>query len=396
MPPRPNVPRPRVYVYDVTTEFTLQTRKKKGVREVYGRVIGYGFHERMLRTVHRTADPAEGATSSPKTFIAGTFRAHRDVRLPPDLFMDCGACGAPVGPLVSKRMAHFTNLARSAWRKKNTQTREELHAAKLLYFQGRASPVCAEGITPAYWHASKSFSYICFNSSNDRALVYNEFFTPPLVYWGKGITPPDSETALREGLPASISMERVTLSNAGGKTKGYMEELTTTTFCLATEGYLGGWGNRITQAVAAGCIPVIIVPEWRQALIFEDLLPWDKFAVVLNESQRHEVRHGDSAEAGDASLGLPLVGAGDAVASGVLVQPRSYEYRGVFVQGMWGVAAHAWQADLFYVPAMGFTVRETIHFVKEAYKDLVGPTAAKHFWGPSPLDFGYNQAFTFP
>lgn len=43
-----------------------------------------------------------------------------------------------------------------------------------------------------------------------------------------------------------------------------------------------GWGQRVFEAVLSGCIPVVMQSDNAQP--FEHILPWRRFAVLLNES----------------------------------------------------------------------------------------------------------------
>eukprot|EP00854_Cymbomonas_tetramitiformis_P004677 gene4677-5725_t len=60
-------------------------------------------------------------------------------------------------------------------------------------------------------------------------------------------------------------------------------------FCFAAEGRVNGWGIRILHAILYGCIPVVIMPFFGLTLIWEELLPWDRFAVVVSESELNEL-----------------------------------------------------------------------------------------------------------
>eukprot|EP00897_Mesotaenium_endlicherianum_P002165 jgi/Mesen1/1977/ME000147S01071 len=59
---------------------------------------------------------------------------------------------------------------------------------------------------------------------------------------------------------------------------GYLEGMARSVFCFSPAGW--GWGMRTTQALQAGCIPVIIQPNVTQPLEY-DLLDWDTFSVKL-------------------------------------------------------------------------------------------------------------------
>lgn len=50
-------------------------------------------------------------------------------------------------------------------------------------------------------------------------------------------------------------------------------------FCLATSG--GGWGTRLAEALAAGCVPVVVVDDVRQP--GEEVLPYGDFAVRVSQ-----------------------------------------------------------------------------------------------------------------
>ena len=62
----------------------------------------------------------------------------------------------------------------------------------------------------------------------------------------------------------------------------YWRELTSSTFCLSPPGWFQ-WSPRTYQAIAAGCIPVLVQNK-TTALPFDDNagVDWTKFAVILD------------------------------------------------------------------------------------------------------------------
>ncbi|KAG2436512.1 hypothetical protein HXX76_006810 [Chlamydomonas incerta] len=56
-------------------------------------------------------------------------------------------------------------------------------------------------------------------------------------------------------------------------------------FCLAPSGW--GWGVRLLEAVAVGCVPVVVQDNVYQPLW--DVVPYDEFAVVLPRAQLHRL-----------------------------------------------------------------------------------------------------------
>ena len=69
----------------------------------------------------------------------------------------------------------------------------------------------------------------------------------------------------------------------------YWRELTSSTFCLSPPGWFQ-WSPRTYQAIAAGCIPVLIQNKTTQ-LPFESSVDWSKFALILDlENYEEELR----------------------------------------------------------------------------------------------------------
>ncbi|KAG8458602.1 hypothetical protein KFE25_008399 [Diacronema lutheri] len=70
--------------------------------------------------------------------------------------------------------------------------------------------------------------------------------------------------------------------------RNFYHEMATAQFCFAPTGW--GWGQRVFEAILSGCIPVVMQSDNAQP--FEHILPWDRFAVMLNEShipRLHEI-----------------------------------------------------------------------------------------------------------
>jgi len=62
--------------------------------------------------------------------------------------------------------------------------------------------------------------------------------------------------------------------------RNFYYEMMTAVFCFAPTGW--GWGQRVFEAILSGCIPVIMQSDNAQP--FAHILPWHRFAVMLNES----------------------------------------------------------------------------------------------------------------
>eukprot|EP00854_Cymbomonas_tetramitiformis_P008808 gene8808-10442_t len=169
----------------------------------------------------------------------------------------------------------------------------EISRQKLLIFGGYIYPLCGGNLDEATVRDLSRRKW-CHNVTNDRALVFDALFEPPLVYVGENWTrirqvdPLCTKKCtirkeLRKDLPASITADRIEYN--GGMLPDYTTSTVTSIFCLAAEGKLGGFGVRITHAVLAGCIPVLVKPVEGQSLIFDDILPYHRFAVVVYENE---------------------------------------------------------------------------------------------------------------
>ncbi|KAK9812199.1 hypothetical protein WJX73_003751 [Symbiochloris irregularis] len=66
-----------------------------------------------------------------------------------------------------------------------------------------------------------------------------------------------------------------------------VKEMGRSHFCLAPSG--GGWGDRLKLAVLCGCIPVVIQDKVKVA--FEDVLPYQEFAVRLPQHMLYRLPH---------------------------------------------------------------------------------------------------------
>ncbi|KAK3276060.1 hypothetical protein CYMTET_15845 [Cymbomonas tetramitiformis] len=152
-----------------------------------------------------------------------------------------------------------------------------------VFFAGDINGLCSPNTTKAL--------HKCANTTNDRGLLYARFYEPPIMFEEtEGSRErelfaelPSDKRALRKDLPALFTKENVRIFR--GAISKYQENLTSSIFCLGAEGKFAGYGARLMQAVIAGCIPIIIKPRGGQTLIWEEYLPWKKFAVVVNETE---------------------------------------------------------------------------------------------------------------
>ncbi|KAH7426560.1 hypothetical protein KP509_10G006200 [Ceratopteris richardii] len=104
-----------------------------------------------------------------------------------------------------------------------------------------------------------------------RGTIYDVRNDPKGGYYARGIRAALWE-AFREHPMFDIATDHPTT---------YYEDMQRSLFCLCPRGW-APWSPRIVEAVILGCIPVIIADDI--VLPFEDVIPWDKMAVFVNES----------------------------------------------------------------------------------------------------------------
>ena len=86
---------------------------------------------------------------------------------------------------------------------------------------------------------------------------------------------------LREEVVAALAGAPGVAIPEGPLTPGeYAEHMLTSRFCLAVTGH--GWGMRVSEAVAHGCVPVAL--EENVALPYEDLLPYEEFSLRVRRA----------------------------------------------------------------------------------------------------------------
>lgn len=71
-----------------------------------------------------------------------------------------------------------------------------------------------------------------------------------------------------------------------GGVEDYRERLRTSKFCFAPYGH--GWGNRLLQAMLAGCVPIIVQEHVMHP--YDDVLPYETFSLRLTNADLPELR----------------------------------------------------------------------------------------------------------
>lgn len=75
------------------------------------------------------------------------------------------------------------------------------------------------------------------------------------------------------------------VNNPNGAHRPYREAVRRSVFCLAPAG--GGWGQRLIDALAMGCIPVVVMDDVRQP--FDDVLPYNEFALRVSQDDLDDI-----------------------------------------------------------------------------------------------------------
>jgi len=155
------------------------------------------------------------------------------------------------------------------------------------------------GAMPAGWGALPNQRWGCFRPSRDIVAApywlgqgrvargtwevgpFNTSEIPPrLLFFAGGVRrdQPDYSNGVRQEFHSLFGAGQhpdVTIHE--GPIAGYVEHIRSSRFCLAPSGY--GWGIRLSQLMAQGCVPVIVQDGVSQP--WEDMLPYEEFSVRI-------------------------------------------------------------------------------------------------------------------